>query len=113
MLKTRGFNHIDLGTRNMEATRAFYQDVLGFPLVRADLIDIAGKGTMKHFFFDLGHGQLIGFMSGEEVQGFPEFDAGTTRASACRRASTTSPSTPRPRTISSASRPTSFRTGSR
>jgi glyoxylase I family protein len=76
MLKTRGFNHIDLGTKDMEATRRFYEDLLGFPLVRADLIDIAGKGTMKHFFFDLGHGQLIGFMSGEEVQGFPDFDSG-------------------------------------
>jgi len=76
VLKTRGFNHIDLGTKDMEATRAFYEDVLGFPLVRADLIDIAGKGTMKHFFFDLGHGQLIGFMSGQDVQGFPDFDSG-------------------------------------
>ena len=75
MLKTRGFNHIDLGTRDMAATRRFYEHVLGFPLVRADLVEIAGKGTMKHFFFDLGHGQLIGFMSGEEVEGFPrEFD---------------------------------------
>jgi glyoxylase I family protein len=75
VLKTRGFNHIDLGTKDMAATRRFYEDVLGFPLVRADLIDIVGKGTMQHFFFDLGHGQLIGFMSGEEVSGFPkEFD---------------------------------------
>ena len=77
MLKTRGLNHIDLGTKNMEATRAFYEDLLGFPLVRADLIDIVGKGTMKHFFFDLGNGQLIGFMSGEDVSGFnKDFDPG-------------------------------------
>jgi catechol 2,3-dioxygenase-like lactoylglutathione lyase family enzyme len=55
----------------MEATRKFYEDVLGFPLVRADLIDIVGKGTMRHYFFDAGNGQLIGFMSGEDVQGFP------------------------------------------
>ena len=80
MLKTRGFNHIDLGTRNMEMTRAFYEDVLGFPLVRADLVEIAGRGTMKHFFFDVGNGQLMGFMSGEEVDGFAkEFDAGINR----------------------------------
>jgi len=72
VLKTRGFNHIDLGTRDMEATRKFYEDVLGFPLVRADLIDIVGKGTMRHYFFDAGNGQLIGFMSGEDVQGFPD-----------------------------------------
>ena len=55
----------------MEATREFYEDVLGFPLVRADLVDIVGKGTMRHYFFDVGNGQLIGFMSGEDVQGFP------------------------------------------
>ena len=31
---------------------------------------------MKHFFFDVGNGQLIGFMSGEDVQGFPnDFDS--------------------------------------
>jgi catechol 2,3-dioxygenase-like lactoylglutathione lyase family enzyme len=77
MLKTRGFNHVDLGTKDMEATRAFYEDLLGFPLVRADLIDIADKGTMKHFFFDVGNGQLIGFMSGEDVSGFNrDFDSG-------------------------------------
>ena len=76
MLKTRGLNHIDLGTKDMEATRAFYEGVLGFPLVRADLVEIAGKGVMKHFFFDLGNGQLMGFMSGEDIDGYPkEFDA--------------------------------------
>ncbi len=37
MLETRGLNHSDLGTKNMAATRAFYEGVLGFPLVRADL----------------------------------------------------------------------------
>ena len=77
VLKTRGFNHIDLGTKDMEATRRFYEDVLGFPLVRSDLVEIGSKGTMKHFFFDVGHGQLMGFMSGEDVNGYPkDFDSG-------------------------------------
>ena len=77
MLKTRGFNHIDLGTKDMEATRVFYEDVLGFPLVRADLVEIADQGRMKHYFFDVGNGQLMGFMSGEDVNGYPkDFDAG-------------------------------------
>lgn len=74
-MKGLGFNHIDLGTRDMDETRAFYEDVLGFPLVRADLVEIADKGVMKHFFFDVGNGQLIGFMSGEQVEGYPkDFD---------------------------------------
>ena len=77
MLKTRGFNHIDLGTRDMEATRHFYEEVLGFPLVRADLVEVGDDGWMRHFFFDVGNGQLIGFMSGEDVNGYPkEFDSG-------------------------------------
>jgi catechol 2,3-dioxygenase-like lactoylglutathione lyase family enzyme len=77
MLKTRGLNHIDLGTKDMEATRAFYEDVLGFRLVRADLVEIGDNGRLKHFFFDIGNGQLLGFMSGEDVRGYPkDFDAG-------------------------------------
>ena len=76
MKTTLGFNHIDLGTKDMEATRAFYEDVLGFPLVRADLVELGDRGVMKHFFFDIGNGQLIGFMSGEDVEGYPkDFDS--------------------------------------
>ena len=76
MAKRLGFNHIDLGTKDMEATRKFYEDVLGFPLVRADLVELGSKGVMKHFFFDIGNGQLIGFMSGEDVEGYPkDFDS--------------------------------------
>ncbi|MGE0621889.1 MAG: VOC family protein [Pseudomonadales bacterium] len=75
-----GFNHIDLGTKDMEATRTFYEDVLGFPLVRADLVELGEKGCMKHYFFDIGNGQLLGFMSGEDVEGWPrDFDSGINR----------------------------------
>ena len=80
MIRSSGLNHIDLATKDMEATRRFYEDVMGFPLVRADLVDIVGRGEMKHFFFDLGGGQLLGFMSGEDVEGFSkEFDSGINR----------------------------------
>jgi len=77
MKTTLGLNHIDLGTKNMEATRAFYEDLLGFPLVRADLVELGERGVMKHYFFDIGNGQLLGFMSGEDVAGYPkDFDSG-------------------------------------
>jgi len=80
MTKRLGFNHIDLGTKDMEATRAFYEDLLGFPLVRADLVELGKRGVMKHYFFDIGNGQLLGFMSGEDVEGWPrEFDSGINR----------------------------------
>ncbi|MEJ2089582.1 MAG: VOC family protein [Gammaproteobacteria bacterium] len=77
MSQNLGFNHIDLGTKDMEATRVFYEEVLGFPLVRADLVELEDKGCMKHYFFDIGKGQLLGFMSGEDVEGWPrDFDSG-------------------------------------
>ena len=80
MIQNSGLNHIDLATKDMEATRRFYEDVMGFPLVRADLVDIVGHGEMKHFFFDIGGGQLLGFMSGEAVDGFnKDYDAGINR----------------------------------
>ena len=79
-MKNLGFNHIDLGTRDMEMTRHFYEDVMGFPLARADLIDLGDRGVMKHYSFDIGSGQLLGFMSGEEVEGWPrDFDTGINR----------------------------------
>ena len=80
MLKTHGLNHIDLGTKDMEATRAFYEGLLGFPLVRADLVEIGDEGRLQHFFFDIGNGQLLGFMSGEAVEGFSkDYDSGINR----------------------------------
>ena len=77
MIRSSGFNHIDLATKDMDATRTFYEDVLGFPLVRADLVEIVDRGRVKHYFFDIGSGQLLGFMSGEDVEGFnKDFDSG-------------------------------------
>ena len=44
---------------------------------RADLVEIRDEGVLKHYFFDIGQGQLMGFMSGEDVNGYPkDFDAG-------------------------------------
>ena len=75
-----GFNHIDLATRDMATTRAFYEDVLGFPVARADIIELKSGGQIQHIFFDVGGGQLIAFMSGEDAPNFPgEFDTGINR----------------------------------
>jgi catechol 2,3-dioxygenase-like lactoylglutathione lyase family enzyme len=75
-----GFNHIDLATRDMQATREFYEGVLGFPVVRGDIMEIEGVGQIQHLFFDIGGGQLIAFMSGEDAQSFPdEFDTSINR----------------------------------
>jgi catechol 2,3-dioxygenase-like lactoylglutathione lyase family enzyme len=75
-----GFNHIDLATRDMAATRRFYEDILGFPVVRGDIMEIEDVGQIQHLFFDIGGGQLIAFMSGEDATNFPDgYDTGINR----------------------------------
>ena len=34
MIRSSGLNHIDLATKDMEATRRFYEDVMGFRQLR-------------------------------------------------------------------------------
>lgn len=77
-MKKLGFNHIDLATKDMAATRAFYEGVLGFPVVRADIVELEAGGYAQHVFFDCGGGQMIAFASGEKAPGaFPaDFDTG-------------------------------------
>jgi len=70
MKKNLGFNHIDLATNNMAATRAFYEGILGFPVVRADRVEREGSpGYSEHVFFDCGGGQMIAFASAEHAPG--------------------------------------------
>lgn len=55
----RGIHHTALISSDVRRTCAFYQDVLGFPLVEMfENRDLAGS---THFFFDLGHGNTIAF----------------------------------------------------
>lgn len=68
-MKILGFSHIDLATTNMVATRDFYEGILGFPMVRCDLIEIEGGGFSQHVFFDCGNGQMIAFGSAEHAPG--------------------------------------------
>jgi catechol 2,3-dioxygenase-like lactoylglutathione lyase family enzyme len=52
-----GVNHLALVCSDMERTVAFYEGVLGMPLVKT--LDIIGGG--QHFFFDCGGGDCLAF----------------------------------------------------
>ncbi|HEY1915194.1 MAG TPA: VOC family protein [Streptosporangiaceae bacterium] len=55
----RGVHHVALLSSNVEATIRFYQDLLEFPLTEIfENRDYAGS---NHFFFDIGHGNLLAF----------------------------------------------------
>jgi len=56
-----GFHHVALATPDVDATHAFYTDVMGFRLVKV----VAGKtpagGWAKHLFYETGGNGLIAF----------------------------------------------------
>ncbi len=73
----RGIHHIGLATHDMESTLEFYENVLGFPAVVCETIELEAGGAIRHAFFDVGEGELIAFMEANEVEGVSaEFDTG-------------------------------------
>jgi len=64
----RGLHHFALVSSDVERTVDFYQGVLEFPLTEMfENRDYAGS---THFFFDIGHGNLLAFFD------FPGLDVG-------------------------------------
>jgi catechol 2,3-dioxygenase-like lactoylglutathione lyase family enzyme len=55
----RGLHHLALLSSDVGATIAFYQDVLEFPLT--ELFENRDYKGSTHFFFDIGHGNLLAF----------------------------------------------------
>ena len=64
----RGLHHMALLSSDVERTVRFYQDVLGFPLT--DIFENRDYPGSNHFFFDLGHGNLLAFFD------FPDLGLG-------------------------------------
>src|SRR5947207_9371898 len=79
-MSPRGFSHVGLSTLDLDATRDFYENVLGFKAVRCDIIKVKEGGRIRHIFFDTGRDQLLAFMEARGVPGIPgEYDAGINR----------------------------------
>jgi catechol 2,3-dioxygenase-like lactoylglutathione lyase family enzyme len=75
-----GFSHVGLATLDMDATLDFYENVLGFPAVRCDVLEVAEGGHIRHVFFDAGGGQMLAFMEPRGVEAIPsDFDPGINR----------------------------------
>src|SRR5262245_2416913 len=79
-MSNKGFSHIGLSTLDLDKTRAFYEDVLGFKPVVADTLRIREGGSLRHVFFDVGRDQLLAFMEANDIAGVPQdYDAGINR----------------------------------
>ena len=64
----RGVHHIALLSSDVERTVRFYQEVLEFPLT--EIFENRDYKGSNHFFFDIGHGNLLAFFD------FPGLDLG-------------------------------------
>ena len=64
----RGLHHFAIVARDVEETVQFYSGLLGFPLT--DIFENRDYPGSNHFFFDLGHDNLIAFFD------FPGLDVG-------------------------------------
>jgi catechol 2,3-dioxygenase-like lactoylglutathione lyase family enzyme len=64
----RGVHHVALLSGDVERTVRFYQDVLEFPLT--EIFENRDYKGSNHFFFDIGHGNLLAFFD------FPGLDLG-------------------------------------
>lgn len=75
-----GISHVGLSTRDMEATIAFYERVLGCRRVSEDRIRILEGGSLRHVFFEVGEGQFVAFIEPHDAPGFaPDYDTGINR----------------------------------
>jgi catechol 2,3-dioxygenase-like lactoylglutathione lyase family enzyme len=76
----KGFSHVGLSTLDLDRTRDFYENVLGFPVVRCDILEVKEGGRIRHIFFDTGRDQLLAFMEARGVPGVSaDYDAGINR----------------------------------
>jgi catechol 2,3-dioxygenase-like lactoylglutathione lyase family enzyme len=76
-MSLKGFSHIGLSTLDLDKTRDFYENILGFKAVRCDIIKVKEGGRIRHIFFDTGRDQLLAFMEARGVPGVPaQYDAG-------------------------------------
>jgi catechol 2,3-dioxygenase-like lactoylglutathione lyase family enzyme len=64
----RGLHHFAVVARDVEETVRFYQELLEFPLT--EIFENRDYPGSNHFFFDLGHGNLLAFFD------FPGLDVG-------------------------------------
>ncbi len=69
----RGIHHAALVCSDVEQTIAFYQGLLGFPLV--ELVENRDYPGSSHLFFDVGNSTLLGFFDFPELGLEPGIEA--------------------------------------
>ena len=70
-MRAKGFHHVAYACRDTEATRHFYEDLMGFPFIHVEAAAFEdpsrGAGYMRHLFFDCGGGESLAFFEVNNV----------------------------------------------
>jgi len=75
-----GFHHVAIATPDLDETHAFYTDVMGFRLRKAEAAPSPGGGWARHLFYDTGNGECFAVWDVHDDPGVPtEFDASISR----------------------------------
>lgn len=68
MITRSGVHLVAYACRDREATRHFYEDLFGFPLVHMEVTTVPDRESFfRHLFFDLGDGSSIAFFDLHEM----------------------------------------------
>lgn len=71
-MRKKGFSHVNLATLDLDATRDFYEGVLGFEVAAAGIYKVSEGGRFRHAYFDAGNGQLLSFIEPRGIPGVSE-----------------------------------------
>ena len=77
-----GYHHLALAARDMTAIHRFYEDVMGFELVKVEVAPVPDGGWAKHFFYrmDGDDSRFIAFWELHDVPGTAQLETNLCRA---------------------------------
>ena len=80
--RAMSYHHLALAARDMAAIHRFYEDVMGFELVKVEVAPVQGGGWAKHFFYrmDGDDSRFIAFWELHEVPGTARLETNLSRA---------------------------------
>ena len=75
------YHHLALASRNMSDTHRFYEELMGFELVKVEIGSVPGGGWAKHFFYRMENDStFFAFWELHDVPGLEEMETNLSKA---------------------------------
>jgi len=76
-----GYHHLALGCKDIHAIHEFYENVMGFELVKVEIGPVPEGGWAKHFFYRMeDDSKFIAFWEMHDVPGSGDFETNLSKA---------------------------------